>query len=299
MIIGALPLSVAAQDDDMYFVPQKKSVQKVTDNYGIPKDVYYSGSDRDVDEYNRRYTSSYEVLGSDSTKNDTINFSSERGVYPDSIAEEDYKYTKKLSRFDDYDLAEAYWTGFDDGRFGWHSPWYYSRYGWYHPWRYRWYDPWYYAWYDPWYGPWYAYGWYDPWYASVYYGRWGGYYIAGGSGRYHARTIGAGTIRRDGLVHGSTGRYMSGRRGGSSRYSNRTVSGRSRYSSGSRSSGRSTYSGSRSSSYSSSFGSSRSSGSYSSGASRSSGGSFGGGGSFSGGGGSRSSGGGSRMGGRR
>ena len=94
MIAAMLPLSLVAQDDDLYFVPTKKSVEKVTDNYGIPTDVYYSGSNRSIDEYNRRTKSHYEVIGADSTLNDTISFTAEKGVYPDSISDEDFELTK-------------------------------------------------------------------------------------------------------------------------------------------------------------------------------------------------------------
>ena len=182
LLIGALPLSMVAQDDDLYFVPKKKSAaEKVTSNYGQPRETYYSGSNRSVDDYNRR-KSSYEPL--DSASSDIIDFSGELGVYPDSL--EDFKLTKKMERFDDYSLSdnEAYWAGYQQARSDmlWHSPWYYRTYGWY-----NWYDPWYYtSWriglYDPWYygpagwyyGGWYG-GWWDPWYDSLYYGYYWGY----------------------------------------------------------------------------------------------------------------------------
>ena len=317
MITGLLPLSMVAQDDDLYFVPKKKSAEKVTDNYGIPSSVYYSGSDRSIDEYNRRVKSSVEMIGNDSTLNDTISFSAEKGVYPnDSISDEDFKLTKKMSRFDDYRISDnaAFWAGYEAGRYdwAWHSPWYYTRYGWYDPWyygRWRWYDPWYYGygWYSPWYSSWYSpyyYGWYDPWYYG--YGWYGPHYYGwygGSTGRHYANSIGAGTIRRDGVT------YSGYRRpGASSRYSNdgrradlnnRTVNGNSRNGRVNRNNSSRTYDNSRynNGNYNnnnSSFGGSRSnSGSF--GGSRSSGGSFSGGGSRSGGGG----GGGSRMGGRR
>ena len=75
MFAGMLPLSMVAQVDDLYFVPKKKSAEKVTDNYGMPTDVYYSGSDRSIDEYNRRGRSTVEVLDNDTTANDIIVFS--------------------------------------------------------------------------------------------------------------------------------------------------------------------------------------------------------------------------------
>ena len=311
VLFGLMPLSMAAQVDDLYFVPKKKSATKVTDNYGLPREVYYSGSDRSVDEYNRR-VSHYDLIAKDSTLNDTIHFSAEKGVYPDSTLNEDFEITRKMSRFDDYRIAdnEAFWAGYEAGRYdwGWHSPWYYTRFGWYDPWYYHWYwnDPWYYSGYYGWYGGWYGFGyypfyssWYGPWYYDRFY-----YYGGGYVGRVHsAPTIGGGTIRRDGLSYGRHQSSSIARN--SSRMSEvrrRTMSGHTGYSQSNASrsnsvrSGRSQnstiYNTPRSSSNNSGgFGGSRSSGSFSSG-----GGSFSSGGSRSTGGGG---GGGGRVGGRR
>ena len=311
MLVIALPQTMSAQDDDLYFVPKKTSAPQVAqDRFGMPKDTYYSGSDRSVDEYNRRLKSRVEVLDGDTTKSDIIDFSAEKGVYPDSLQVEDYKLTKRMTRFDDYRLADnaSFWAGYEAGRrdWGWHSPWYYSSYGWYDPWYYsswRWYDP----WYDPWY---YGYaGWYDPWYYRPGWG-WGWswrypyyrphYVVISGGGRRHSGYIGTGTLRRDGTTYN----YYGGRRGAVAGNSSRMSSLRERayrmggsrnYSSGntvrSRSGNFSGYRGSNSD-----FGGSRSSGSFS--GSRSSGG-FSGGGSFGGsrGGGGGFSGGGGRSGG--
>ena len=310
VLFGLMPLSMAAQVDDLYFVPKKKSATKVTDDYGLPREVYYSGSDRSVDEYNRR-VSHYDLIAKDSTLNDTIHFSAEKGVYPDSTLNEDFEITRKMSRFDDYRIAdnEAFWAGYEAGRYdwGWHSPWYYTRFGWYDPWYYHWYwnDPWYYSGYYGWYGGWYGFGyypfyssWYGPWYYDRFY-----YYGGGYVGRVHsAPTIGGGTIRRDGLSYGRHQSSSIARN--SSRMSEvrrRTMSGHTGYSQSNASrsnsvrSGRSQnstiYNTPRSSSNNSGgFGGSRSSGSFSSG-----GGSFGGGSRSTGGGG----GGGGRVGGRR
>lgn len=310
VLFGLMPLSMAAQVDDLYFVPKKKSATKVTDNYGLPREVYYSGSDRSVDEYNRR-VSHYDLIAKDSTLNDTIHFSAEKGVYPDSTLNEDFEITRKMSRFDDYRIAdnEAFWAGYEAGRYdwGWHSPWYYTRFGWYDPWFYPWYwnDPWYYSGYYGWYGGWYGFGyypfyssWYGPWYYDRFY-----YYGGGYVGRVHsAPTIGGGTIRRDGLSYGRHQSSSIARN--SSRMSEvrrRTMSGHTGYSQSNASrsnsvrSGRSQnstiYNTPRSSSNNSGgFGGSRSSGSFSGG-----GGSFGGGSRSTGGGG----GGGGRVGGRR
>lgn len=302
LLIGAMPLGMAAQDDDLYFVSKKKNVENVTDDYAMPRGTYYSGSNRSVDEYNRR-SSYYEQI--DSTVSDVIDFSAERGVYPDSIAEDDFKLTKKMSRFDDYDISlnEAFWAGYNAGRndWGWYSPWYFDRYGWYDPWYYGPYvwDPWYYG-YTGWYGPslsrwaWRYHYWGYPYYNTVYYV---------GSGRHYGNNH-TGTIRHgnmNGRVYGGSS-YRRGGRVASSRVgslTNRSVGGHRAYGSSSAASrsvgSHSSYNRSRGSSVSHNSSFSRSS-SYG-------GGSFGGGGvsrggGFSGGGGGGRSGGG-HVGGRR
>lgn len=201
ILMGVLPLSMVAQDDDLYFVPKKKSAKTITSR--MPKEAYYSGSNRSVDEYNRR-PSTYEVIGND-TINDIIEFSGVQGVYPDSIESEDFALTKKMERFEDYNLSAnaAFWAGYNAGLndWGWHSPWYFSRY-YYDPWYYKnwygWYDPYYLGYYANWYYPWYS--WYGGWYgwAAPYYYGYGypyySYYIGVGSGRLYSHTGNAGTI---------------------------------------------------------------------------------------------------------
>lgn len=183
-----LPVSLFAQDDDMYFVPTKKNVEKAKKDYGMPRDTYYSGSNRSVDEYNRRYVNST-VTAIDSLGNvipteggdDRIELDGVTGVYPDSL--EDFSCTRKMSRWDDYEWRDGYNAGYSDGRWGrwgWSSPYYYSGWygGWYDPWFY---DPWYYGgWgYGGWYNPWhYGWGWGYPHYWHNHY--WGGWYPGGG-----------------------------------------------------------------------------------------------------------------------
>lgn len=314
ILLGALPLSMFAQDD-LYFVPKKKSTTQATDSRGMPKNTYYSGSNRSVDEYNRR-GSSYEVISNDSV-NDIIDFSAVQGVYPDSIGNNDFELTKKMQRFEDYNVSdnEAFWVGYQAGRYNsswyWHSPWYYRSYAWYGGW----YDPWYYgswSWYDPWYWD-YAY-WYSPYYGIGYgypYFGWRSYYgwnhphyyYGGGSvGRHVAHHGNTGSIdlnrgRMNGRVYNSSGGYSGSTRLGASRTSSlrsQTVSGHRAYNRGSYSG--SNNAGSSRSSYGTSRGSTFSGGSYGGGGGSFSGGSSGGsrGGSFSGG---SSGGGGSRAGG--
>ena len=326
MLIGAMPLAMLAQDDDLYFVPKKKKAK--TEQV---KDI------SPVVAPQPKAKSSYEVIDGDTTQLDVIDFTEGRGVYPaDTLDTEDFALTKKMMRFDDYDVSDndAFWAGYNAGRsqWMWHSPWYYSRYGygWYDPWYYGgWYgsyygfhSPWYYGWYDdPWYYGWYSpyysswgwpyygyYGWHSPYWRYGYYGYYGG---GGGRSHYYGRTGNAGTIYENGRTgyrpaHRNTV-YNSGQRMGSLRERAGSMSGGRVYSSGntqrSNSGNFSGYRGSNSNSsrssstYSGSRSSSSSSGSFSSGGSRGSSG----GGSFSSGGGSRSGGGGggSHMGGRR
>ncbi len=80
MAFALLPLSMMAQDDDMYFgsAKKQKSTYRSTSSYEpvSPAPVYHTGSKRGVDEYNRR-GSSYDVLPQDS---DIIDFSAVEGV---------------------------------------------------------------------------------------------------------------------------------------------------------------------------------------------------------------------------
>ena len=200
VLAGVLPLSMMAQDDDLYFTPKKSSET----NSVVEKLTYYSGSDRNIDEYNRRgkYWSHYQKIGTDDKGNDIIQFTKGSGVYPDStyidttfvgkyyetmVNDDDYRYTRRMSRWD-----------------GYYDPWYYS-YSWgFGPywgygarWRYGWYDPFYDPWYDPWYYggyygyryPYYGYaGWYGGWYSPWYYGGYYGYPHYGGYVSYSRPT---------------------------------------------------------------------------------------------------------------
>lgn len=283
LILGAMPLAVMAQDDDMYFVPSKKNVEHETVSYGMPRSTYYSGSSRSVDEYNRRGGSYYQVVPTDTTSNDIIDFNGEMGVYPDSVQTEDFALTRQMARYDGYEPSVAYREGYRDAlNDSWHSPWYYSSYyPWYTSSYYPWYDS-YWYWRDPWY---YDYYWYHPygWYGGYHYGYYrpyyhgGGYYYGGNRGRVFARNGNTGTIDRSGRTHGSFSRSTSTRQNRTS--SSQATSTYNRSNSGN-------FSRSTTNSSSGNFSRSSSVGSSSSGSfSRS------GGGSFSSGGGSRGGGG--------
>lgn len=205
VLVAAMPLTTMAQDDDLYFNPKQEAkkeaalreqrakayarVRAVRDSLYA---IYWSGSPRSVDEYNRngRILSHYQGITTDSLGNDIISFRLEKGVKPDSIyddeafaqkfinQDEDFEYTRGLSRWDGYynpwfydyyGVGPYYWRS---GYWGWRNPWRYGYYaGWYDPWFDPFYDPWYYGyagWYGGWYSPWYGWGgYYNPWY-------WGG-----------------------------------------------------------------------------------------------------------------------------
>ena len=159
LLLGVMPLAMWAQEDDLYFTPKKKVAQKTVDKDKAAQQLttYYVGSNRSVDEYNRRGK-----YRSDSSLVDTIRLADLESRVE---AIEDYTYCNRMSRWD-----------------GFYEPWYYSyRWGYGPYWRYTWWDPWYVgAWYDPWFdpwiNPWYA-GWYGPWYGG-YYGWYRPYYHA-------------------------------------------------------------------------------------------------------------------------
>lgn len=196
VFMAALPLTMMAQDDDLYFNPKQEAKKAAEERVQKAKllaaqrarqdsiyALYWSGSDRNVDEYNRcgKLLSHYQNIGVDSLGNDIISFRVGKGVAPDSIYDDEAfaeKYMRGMG--DDFDCTRdlSRWDGFYD-------PWFYSYYGcgpyywrssywrWHNPWRYGYYAGWYDPWFDPWFDPWY-YG-YAGWYGGPWYG-WGGYY---------------------------------------------------------------------------------------------------------------------------
>ena len=182
MLLFAVVPAMMAQDDMYFSKEDTKPVSKVEE---IEAPAYYVGSNRDVDEYNRRgkLSSYYQKVGVDSLGNDIIEFRvSDKGyvaendtVYPGSASyylDDDFVYCRRLSRFD---------------------PYFYDNYpfctGWWGPYSYA--SSWYYPWYDPWYSPYWHYGYYG-WY-DWYHGWWGGWYphYVGSIGRVgHTGTLG-------------------------------------------------------------------------------------------------------------
>ena len=314
LMAATMPFTAMAQDDDLYFNP-KKEVKKQAEHraqlqraYAEQKArrdsiyaLYWSGSNRSVDEYNRggRFLSHYENVGKDSLGNDIIQFHVGKGVAPDSIyddayfaqkyadPEEDFSRTREMSRWDGYynpwfydyyGYGPYYWRS---RMWGWHNPWRYGYYaGWYDPWFDPWYDPWYYGyagWYGGWYSPWY-YGWggyYNPWY-------WGGPMIGHVS---YGGFAGNKRYNNPGRIDGSNHRFTGIAGNNRNTYSRRSGSNRSfgqRQNNGNYNNNNSSW-GSRGNSGFGNSGGSFGGGSFSGGG-RSGGGSFGGGGGHSGGG---------------
>lgn len=167
-------VSMAQEDDDMYFTSRKKSpkkTQRIEVIYEQEDDVaeplqskqgsIQLGSTRDVDEYNRRGRTPLVV---DSMQTDSV-----------------VAVSYELSAQSLYDLGydEGYAQGVEDAE---EMDFYYgmrlARFHGIHC-----YDPWYWnrvsVIYDPWYwDPWY----YDPWYRPYYYGGW--YSVGWGIGHY-------------------------------------------------------------------------------------------------------------------
>lgn len=179
-----MPLSLVAQVDDMYYVPgksQKSDIVKAPDESDQP--TYYCGSDRDVDEYNRRgrVKSYYQKIGTDTLGNDIIEFHEGDGIYgfaegddTDTVYVDDDKvavYPGSVQYYDDsdYDYTYSRNLGMFDGFYGWYDPYFSMYWGGPYWWRYGsyWYDPWYYGMYYPWY--------WNGWYSPYYYG-WNGWY---------------------------------------------------------------------------------------------------------------------------
>ena len=108
VLVGAIPLSLLAQDDDMYYVPGKSQQSEKADKPDESEQpTYYCGSDRDVDEYNRRgrVRSYYQKIGSDSLGNDIIEFHEGDGTYGSSgMNDTVYVYPGSEQYYDDSDF---------------------------------------------------------------------------------------------------------------------------------------------------------------------------------------------------
>lgn len=221
LMLAGLPFVLAAQsNDDLYFVPKKKAETKketvaapkqnsqgttvystsATSTPVVVKDV--AGNTRDVDEYNRRYTSRENTF---SMQNDTLYIQekpySERGEWVNGFegTQDDYEYAMRIVRFRSpryaipvssplywdvvYGAFPSWdWNVYDDGLYAYVFPTYSNPLWW--DWRWNW------SIVGPrfsfgwgWSSPWYYSSWYSPyWYGGYWGGYWAGYW---GPGWHH------------------------------------------------------------------------------------------------------------------
>lgn len=215
LLIACLPwLAMAQSNDDLYFIPKKekkteqkaevKSVPKQTSNnttvYAAPgstivvKDV--TGKTRDIDEYNRRYTSRDNTF---SMQNDTLYIEEkpygERGEWVNGFegSQDDYEYAMRIIRFRSpryaipvssplyWDVvyggyASWDWNIYEDGLYAYVFPTSTNPLWW--DWRWNWGvagPRWGFSW--GWSSPWYYSSWYSPyWHGGYWGGYWGSYY---------------------------------------------------------------------------------------------------------------------------
>lgn len=252
MLFAFLPwLAMAQSTDDLYFIPKKEKKTEASQKVGVvPKEVSnktvnelpsntaivvkdVKGNVRDVDEYNRRYTSRDNTF---TYENDTLYIEEkpygERGEWVNGFqgSDMDYEYAMRLIRFRNpryaipissplywdvvYGAFPSWdWNVYDDGMYAYIFPTYTNRLWWDWRWSYGFYGPgwgfgW--GWHSPWYSPWYYGGWYSPWYA----GYWGGYWGPGWHHHYPYYGWNSGWYR-SGHTDYRAGRYQSYNRGNS------------------------------------------------------------------------------------
>ena len=256
MLVACLPwLAMAQSSDDLYFIPKKEKKVEAKERVGIvPRKVMnetvnelpagtrlvvkdVKGRTRDVDEYNRRYTSKDNTF---SYENDTLFVTEkpygERGEWVNGFegSESDYEYAMRLVRFRSpryaipvssplyWDVVYgAYpsweWNVYDDGLYAYAFPTMSNRLWW--DWRWSsgfygpgwgfsfgWSSPWYYGgWYSPyWHGGYYAGYWGPGWHCHPYYG-WGGSYYS--PSYYNNRRAESGFAHRGGSYSTSHRNY--------------------------------------------------------------------------------------------
>jgi len=186
LVLACLPLWMVAQNtnDDLYFIPKKKVEKKKeavetkcvsTNEYVTPgtpiavKDV--EGNVRDVDEYNRRYTSRDNRF---LMKNDTLYIEEkpydERGEWVNGFdgSQSDYEYAMRIIRFRNpyfaipvssplywnivYGSLSWEWNVFDDGFYAYAFPTFSNSLWWNWRWNWGWGSSWHYGWHYPYWG---------------------------------------------------------------------------------------------------------------------------------------------------
>lgn len=288
-VLMLLPFVAMAQstDDDMYYVPSKKKAKTSSaTKAGVVLEKTYTptksnpdveassssastnvvvrdsqGNARDVDEYNRRYTSRDNTFSVDG---DTLYIEekpeNERGEWVNGFQgdSDDYEYAMRIVRFRSprygvpissplywdlvYSVPSWEWNVFNDGLYAYVIPtrsnffywdWYHDvtfgfNWGWYSPWHYNswgWHSSWYYdswAWGHPWHYWGVGYP-YHPFYS--YHSYWRPYYHSNPSwhGWYGSSALNSGK-HTGRYVNSYTGRRNTAGSGGRSVGNHRTVS---------------------------------------------------------------------------
>lgn len=251
MLFAFLPwLAMAQSTDDLYYIPKKEKKTEVSQKVGVvPKEVSNAtvnempantaivvkdvkGNVRDVDEYNRRYTSRDNTF---TYENDTLYIEEkpygERGEWVNGFqgSDMDYEYAMRLVRFRNpryaipissplywdvvYGALPSWdWNVYDDGMYAYVFPTYTNRLWWDWRWSSGFYGPGWgfsFSWHSPWYSSWYY-----PWYAGHWGGYWGGYW--GHHHHHHYPYYGWNSgWHRSGHTDYRPGRYQSYNRGNS------------------------------------------------------------------------------------
>lgn len=266
LLLACLPLVGMAQNvDDLYYVPKKSSAKEVQSTQEVKQTVKSSvsrnggktvvvrdadGAVRNVDEYNRRYTSRDNEF---SASGDTLYIDEkpydERGEWVNGFngTGDDYEYAMRIVKFRnpryaipvssplywDVVYGGLYpswdWNVYNDGFYAYVFPsytnrlwwdWRFSSWGWGGYWGlgyYSWYSPWYYrSWYSPYWYDRYYYGYYGAWGYPYYYDRYYGYSGWGRSYRNYYNVSGRRGERydSDGYYNRSSRGYSIGRTNG-------------------------------------------------------------------------------------
>lgn len=264
LVLACLPLWVVAQNtnDDLYFIPPKKVEKKeetvekksvATTGYVAPgtpivvKDV--KGNVRDVDEYNRRYTSRDNYF---SMENDTLYIEekpyNERGEWVNGFngSQSDYEYAMRIVRFQNpsyaipvssplyweivYGSPSWEWNVFEDGFYAYVFPTFSNSLWW--NWRWNWNWGWGPSWHYGWHYPYWGFGshWHHP------YGHYGYHHLHhyhhgwAGTGGYWGKKHGwnGSTATRPGIHAGRYKNSYQGRYASTGTSNRRVVTGENR-----------------------------------------------------------------------
>ena len=219
LVLACLPLWMVAQNtnDDLYFIPKKKVEKKkkeVVETKSVPTTEYVTagtpvvvkdvkGNVRDVDEYNRRYTSRDNYF---SMENDTLYIEekpyNERGEWVNGFdgTQSDYEYAMRIIRFRNpsyaipvssplywdivYGSPSWEWNVFNDGFYAYVFPTFSNSLWWDWHWNWSWNWGWGPSWHYGWHHPYWSFGahWHHPHYGYHYSHHY--HYGWGGTGGY-------------------------------------------------------------------------------------------------------------------